>query len=255
MIISFLSMNKKMNVSKVTFVFYIILALIILVDIYFVIRTKNTSPVNTNASICKIKYQPTVKKYSTYPNFCINKNKIYKGVIETSFGNIYFNLYPKAAPLAVNNFVFLAKSGFYNNVLFIRVIKNFMIQTGDPTDTGSGGPGYTFKDQINAVSLGIPPILIKAYVKKGYNYDSSVKSISANTPGIIAMANSGPNTNGSQFFITVTKDSQLNGLYTVFGKVTSGMSVVEKIDSIKVDAKNHHRPLQNVNMKKVVILN
>ena len=247
---------KKMNVSKITFAFYIILVLIILVDIYFVIKTNNNTKVsNPNASICNIKYQPSVKKYSNYPNFCINKNKIYKGVIETSYGNIYFNLYPKAAPLAVNNFVFLAKSGFYNNVLFLRIIKGFMIQTGDPTDTGAGGPGYTFKDQINAVSLGIPPILIKAYVKKGYTYDSTVKSIPANTPGIIAMANSGPNTNGSQFFITVAKESQLNGLYTVFGKVTSGMSVVQKIDSVPVDKKNHHRPLSDIYMKKVTILN
>ncbi len=247
---------KKMNVSKITFAFYIILGLIILVDIYFVIQTNNTTKsIPNNNAQCNIKYQPTVKKYSNYPNFCINKNKIYKGVIETSYGNIYFELYPKAAPLAVNNFVFLSRSGFYNNVLFIRVIKGFMIQTGDPTDTGSGGPGYTFKDQINAVSLGIPPLLIKAYTKKGYTYDSTVKSISANTPGIIAMANSGPNTNGSQFFITVAKETQLNGLYTVFGKVTSGMSVVQKIDSVAVDKKNHHRPLSDISIKKITILN
>jgi cyclophilin family peptidyl-prolyl cis-trans isomerase len=244
---------EKSNISKLSFVVYIILILIVSFAIAFLFFSKggNFSKVDP----CYIKYQPSQKTYSHYPKVCIKKNKVYKAEIATSFGNIYVSLYSSAAPLAVNNFVFLAKSGFYNHVIFHRLIKGFMIQTGDPTGTGTGGPGYTFKDQINPISLGIPNLLVNVYKKKGYTYDYHVKSISMGKPGILAMANSGPNTNGSQFFITLGNQSRLNGMYTAFGKVTKGMSVITKIANTRVNVKSHHSPLTKIYMKKVIILN
>lgn len=127
------------------------------------------------------------------------KNK--KAVIQTSRGTIEFELLAEDAPLTVSNFVFLVNKNFYNGLTFHRVVKDFVIQGGDPEGTGAGGPGYTFRDEP---------------VKRDYN------------KGIVAMANRGPNTNGSQFFIML-KDHNLPPAYTIFGKVIKGMDVVEKI--------------------------
>ena len=114
------------------------------------------------------------------------------------------DLYPQHAPKTVNNFVFLAKEGFYDDVTFHRVIKNFMIQGGDPTGTGRGSPGYKFEDELKENPL-------------------------KHETGVISMANAGPNTNGSQFFITHSPQPHLNGRHTVFGKVMSGQDVVDAI--------------------------
>jgi peptidyl-prolyl cis-trans isomerase B (cyclophilin B) len=138
------------------------------------------------------------------PEMLIDPVKTYKAVIETSRGVIELELYPQHAPKTVNNFVFLAKEGFYDGVSFHRVIKNFMIQGGDPTGTGRGGPGYRFEDDVKENPL---------------KHDI----------GVISMANSGPNTNGSQFFITHSPQPHLNGRHTVFGKVVSGQDVVDAI--------------------------
>jgi peptidyl-prolyl cis-trans isomerase B (cyclophilin B) len=124
-----------------------------------------------------------------------------QAVIETNKGTIVFELLSDA-PLTASNFITLANKGFYDGVTFHRVVENFVIQGGDPTGTGAGGPGYQFKDEP---------------VKRAYD------------PGIVAMANSGPNTNGSQFFIMLPNSQGLPPLYTIFGKVTSGMDVVSKI--------------------------
>jgi cyclophilin family peptidyl-prolyl cis-trans isomerase len=133
----------------------------------------------------------------------IDKNAHYTATVSTSDGAFTITLLPKIAPIAVNNFVFLARHHFYNGVIFHRIIKNFMVQTGDPTGTGFGGPGYKFPDE-----------------KVTLPYAS----------GTVAMANSGPNTNGSQFFIiTAKKQAKLQPNYTIFGKVTSGMDTVHKI--------------------------
>ena len=246
----------KINVKKIALFWYSVLALLVLAVMGLLVYISAGHKVNLNFinNGCSIAYQPSVKKYSIYPKMCINKSKNYTATIETNYGNINVTLDSATAPLAVNNFVFLSESGFYNNVIFQRVIKGFMIQTGDPTGTGSGGPGYSFKDQINALSLGIPQALIGAYEKKGYTYDTSVKSIPF-SQGVLAMANSGPNTNGSQFFITLAKDTQLNGLYTVFGKVTGGMSVADKIGNVPVNVKAHHRPYLKIYIKKITINN
>lgn len=125
--------------------------------------------------------------------------------IETNKGNIEVVLYADKTPVTVANFVNLAKRGFYDGVVFHRVIPNFMIQGGDPTGTGRGGPGYNFEDEFN-----------KELVHDG--------------PGVLSMANAGPGTNGSQFFITHVETGWLNGKHTVFGKVKSGQDIVNKIE-------------------------
>lgn len=139
----------------------------------------------------------------------IDTSKQYNAVVHTNYGDFTIQLFAKAAPITVNNFVFLAQHKYYQNNEFFRIIQSFMIQTGDPTNTGTGSPGYTFKDEL-------PP-------KEPYG------------PGIVAMANAGPNTNGSQFFICTGPDSTgLPPQYTEFGKVTQGMDVVQKIAAIPV---------------------
>ena len=142
----------------------------------------------------------------------IDTTKTYNVSIETERGTIELELYPQYAPNTVNNFVFLAKQGYYNGVTFHRVINNFMIQGGDPTGTGRGGPGYDFADEFNNNPL-------------------------VHERGVISMANAGPNTNGSQFFITHDPQPHLNGRHTVFGKVTKGLDVVDAVrqgDSMQV---------------------
>lgn len=134
----------------------------------------------------------------------IEPNKSYTAVFETSKGNIECQLFAEDAPVTVNNFVFLAREKFYDGTVFHRVIKDFMIQGGDPTATGTGGPGYRFADEV------------KNNPRK-------------HQVGSLSMANAGPNTNGSQFFITHVVTQWLDGKHTVFGQVTSGQDVVNAI--------------------------
>src|SRR6266705_2881998 len=138
-----------------------------------------------------------------------------QAIIKTNHGPIHLELFPDDAPTTVNNFLKLANDGFYDRVIFHQVIPDFMIQGGDPTGTGSGGPGYTFEDEFN---------------------DNKV------VRGALAMANAGPNTNGSQFFI-VTADAcaWLDGKHTVFGRVTDGMDVVDAISAVDRDARDKPR--------------
>ncbi len=140
-------------------------------------------------------------KYSSAPAMSIDTSKNYTAVISTNKGEMTVELYAKEVPKTVNNFVFLAKDHFYDGVIFHRIIKGFMEQTGDPTGTGTGGPGYKFEDEP----------FTKSYTK-----------------GTLAMANAGPNTNGSQFFI-MNADYALPKNYTIFGKVTEGMATVDAI--------------------------
>lgn len=144
------------------------------------------------------------KQYRTPPELAIDVEKTYHVELETSRGTISLDLFPEHAPKTVNNFVFLAREGFYDGTKFHRVISNFMIQGGDPTGTGMGGPGYKFEDEVRTNPL-------------------------KHETGVISMANAGPNTNGSQFFITHGPQPHLNGKHTVFGKVTSGQDVVDSI--------------------------
>jgi peptidyl-prolyl cis-trans isomerase B (cyclophilin B) len=146
----------------------------------------------------------TQKQWNNQPPLTIATKKTYQATIDTIRGKIELELNTENAPLTVNNFVFLAREGFYNGISFHRVINNFMIQGGDPTGTGSGGPGYKFADEV---------------------FDNKL----THEIGVISMANAGPNTNGSQFFITHSPQPHLNGKHTVFGKVTSGQDVVDAI--------------------------
>jgi cyclophilin family peptidyl-prolyl cis-trans isomerase len=141
------------------------------------------------------------KQFTAAPSMQIDGSKKYTATFDTSLGTMKADLFVADAPLAVNNFVFLARQGFYDGVTFHRVIPNFMAQTGDPTGTGTGGPGYRFNDEP---------------VSKKYER------------GTLAMANAGPNTNGSQFFI-VHKDYPLPPNYTIFGMLTDGLDVLDKI--------------------------
>ncbi|MFZ2423508.1 MAG: peptidylprolyl isomerase [Anaerolineae bacterium] len=144
------------------------------------------------------------KQWSTPPAMKIDVKKNYTATIVTNRGTIEVALSAQYAPKTVNNFVFLARDGFYDGVSFHRVISNFMIQGGDPTGSGSGGPGYRFEDETRGNPL-------------------------KHETGVISMANAGPNTNGSQFFITHSPQPHLNGMHTVFGKVVQGMEVVNAI--------------------------
>ena len=145
------------------------------------------------------------QQWSAPPAMQIDVAKEYAVSIETSRGTIELTLYPQHAPQTVNNFVFLAGQGFYDGVKFHRVIADFMVQTGDPTGTGRRGPGYRFGDECKNNPL-------------------------KHERGVISMANAGPDTNGSQFFITHVPTPHLNGKHTVFGKVTKGQDVVDAIE-------------------------
>lgn len=144
------------------------------------------------------------KQYSSLPAMQIDPKRSYRAKLETQRGAIELELYAQHAPQTVNNFVFLARQGFYDGVTFHRVISNFMIQGGDPTGTGSGGPGYRFEDETKNNPL-------------------------THETGVISMANAGPNTNGSQFFITHSPQPHLNGKHTVFGRVVTGQDVVNSV--------------------------
>ena len=144
------------------------------------------------------------KQWNNPPAMRIDPQKIYQVTIETDKGDMKLELYPEHAPKTVNNFVFLAQEGFYDGIVFHRVISDFMIQGGDPTGTGTGGPGYRFEDEFAENPL-------------------------RHETGVISMANAGPDTNGSQFFITHSPQPHLDGKHTVFGKLVKGQEIVNAI--------------------------
>ncbi len=146
--------------------------------------------------------------------------------INTNHGSIRIQLFPKEAPKTVENFVKLSKDGVYDGVIFHRVIPNFMIQGGDPTGTGMGGPGYQFEDEFHP-------------------------SLAFDSAGYLAMANAGPNTNGSQFFITTVPTPHLNGAHTIFGRVLEGQDVADAISNLATGAGN--KPLEDVKIENIHI--
>jgi len=146
----------------------------------------------------------TEKSYTSPPAMGIAPQKHYTATIQTDNGDIVLQLFADKTPNTVNNFVFLAREGFYDGVIFHRVIENFMVQGGDPTGTGRGGPGYSFADEFHP-------------------------ELRHDGPGILSMANAGPNTNGSQFFITHVATPHLDGKHSVFGRVTGGLDVLMAI--------------------------
>lgn len=156
-------------------------------------------------------------------------DKMHLITLETNFGEIQFETYDADVPKTVNNFITLAEKGFYTNLTFHRVIKGFMIQGGDPSGNGTGGPGYAFEDELNPDT--------ESY-KQGYK------------KGVVAMANAGPNTNGSQFFIML-EDYPLPHNYTIFGKVVKGQDVVDAIGSVQTGSND--RPTAPVIIKSVKV--
>ena len=146
----------------------------------------------------------TAQSYAKPPAMKLDLTKSYRARFRTDKGDIVVQLHSDKAPTTVNNFVFLAREGFYDGVIFHRVIANFMVQGGDPTGTGTGGPGYTFQDEFHP-------------------------SLRHDGPGVLSMANAGAATNGSQFFLTHVATPWLDNKHTVFGKVTEGLDVLMKI--------------------------
>jgi cyclophilin family peptidyl-prolyl cis-trans isomerase len=150
-------------------------------------------------------------QWSNPPEMTIDPTRKYSATLQTEKGDIVLQLFAAEAPITVNNFVFLAREGYYNDVTFHRVIPDFMAQGGDPTGKGTGGPGYTFTDEVDS----------------GLTFDR---------PGLLAMANAGPGTNGSQFFITYVPTPHLNGMHTIFGEVLQGMDIALDIPPRNPDA-------------------
>lgn len=170
----------------------------------------------------------SAKSYSAFPGLLAENERVgKKAKFDTNLGSFTINLFGDKAPKTVSNFIFLAKDGFYNGLVFHRVIDNFMIQGGDPSGNGTGGPGYQFEDEFDS-------------------------SLTFSKPGMLAMANSGPATNGSQFFVTVSATEWLNSKHTIFGEVVEGMDVVEKISKTPRDQSD--KPLEAVVIKKIEII-
>lgn len=212
----------------------IILALIIAGGLiwYGFSQGGEVSTINTYGTSTEMSLTTSNKSEASNIN---NSNSAFKNMehlvtIKTNLGEIKFETYDADAPNTVKNFIDLASKGYYNGVIFHRVIDGFMIQGGDPTGTGMGGPGYKFADELNPNT--------ESY-KNGYK------------KGVVAMANAGPNTNGSQFFIMVA-DYPLPNNYTIFGKVISGQDVADKIAQVPKD--DHDKPLSPVVMESMTVI-
>ena len=204
---------------------YIILGIVLAgIIIFFIAREINTAKPSSEEA-----YSLAPKDAARLPVSPTNMNTSHLVTIETTMGSIQFETYDADAPNTVKNFITLAGSGFYKNLTFHRVIKGFMIQGGDPNGNGTGGPGYTFKDELNPET--------ESY-RQGYK------------KGVVAMANAGPDTNGSQFFIML-EDYSLPPHYTIFGKVVKGQDVVDAIGNIKTDSRD--MPETRVVMKRVSV--
>ena len=197
------------------------------ISIVFVIVIMNKS--NSNEKSKNDSLIPTISSVTEKPAMQIKQSKNYQAILKTSEGDIAVALSVKETPVTVNNFVYLARNNFYNNTIFHRIIKDFMIQGGDPEGTGRGNPGYRFNDEPFAGEY---------------------------TRGTIAMANAGPNTNGSQFFI-MHKDNPLPKNYVIFGKVIEGIDVVDKIATASVELSDNgemSKPISPVQLKTVEII-
>ncbi len=214
---------------KKTYLFAIITAVIITAAIVYSVKYK---PQNSGENIYS-KSSPQNKTVEPEQNKNTNTNLINRMhivTLKTNFGEVQFETYDADAPKTVENFIGLASKGFYNNLIFHRVIKGFMIQGGDPKGNGMGGPGYEFADELNPNTES---------GKAGYK------------KGVVAMANAGPNTNGSQFFIMLA-DYPLPYNYTIFGKVIKGQEVVDAIGNTQIGAND--KPVKPIIMEKVTVI-
>jgi cyclophilin family peptidyl-prolyl cis-trans isomerase len=224
--------QQEANPHLKNFALYVLLIFGIIIGTIYMFsskpKTENRSAVPTLQQQITNMPQPQ-GKYKSVPEMKIDENKKYTADIVTNMGNIEVELFSKEAPITVNNFVFLSKDGFYNGTIFHRIVKDFMIQGGDPLGTGMGGPGYKFPDEK---------------ITRDYKR------------GIVAMANSGPDTNGSQFFIML-KDTPLPKNYVIFGYVTKGMETVDKIAQIPAVDNGYgeqSKPTKEAKIEKITIL-
>lgn len=194
-------MHENVKPHLKDFLLYLAVIIIVIAGFVFFLSSNNSPKEETRVKEATDSGKTNMKQYANPPKMEINTNKKYNATLNTSKGIIELNLFASENPETVNNFVFLSKDGFYNGTTFHRIVKDFMIQGGDPKGDGTGGPGYKFNDEK---------------ITRDYKR------------GILAMANSGPNTNGSQFFI-MQKDTPLPKNYVIFGEVVKGMDVVDKI--------------------------
>ncbi len=203
------SAKKRRSNSQLVYIAGALILFILVIAAYFFWRQRDT-PSNSQEARALANVEPVNRNnyYSQYPEMVIDNGKSYEAIIRTDSGNMRLRLFDDESPLTVNNFVFLAKQGFYDGLTFHRVIQDFMAQGGDPTGLGSGGPGYQFADETD----------------NGLVFDR---------PGLLAMANAGPNTNGSQFFITFVPTPHLNGGHTIFGELIEGQDVLNSLTLIQ----------------------
>lgn len=222
-------MEETVKPNLSSFILYILLIVIIIIGaVYLFFSQKNTKDSVDDQGIT-VSSETKKKEYQNPPVLNINQEKKYFADISTNKGKLRIELFAKDTPNTVNNFVFLAKDGFYDGTVFHRIMKNFMIQGGDPRGDGTGGPGYKFADEK----------IIRDYKR-----------------GIVAMANSGPNTNGSQFFIMHKDNITLPKNYIIFGLVTDGMDIVDKIAEIPVVDNGYgeeSKPTEKVIIEKIDI--
>ncbi len=196
--------RQKQSFKRQIKYYSLLVFLVCMATVVIVLIVANVYKDNPNKPTSSPTDTTSYPQYSSAPEMIIDTSKQYLATVTMEKGGEFvIELYPQKAPITVNSFVFLAREGYFNGVTFHRVIKDFMAQTGDPTGTGYGGPGYTF-----------------------VNEDSD---LTFDKPGVVAMANAGRDTNGSQFFITFGPQERLNGDYTIFGQVISGMDVVTDI--------------------------
>jgi peptidylprolyl isomerase len=221
-------MDQSVKPQIKPFVIYILLIIGVITGLIFFFSSNNSTLNNNINQIISNSADMKKKQYSSPPKMSILSDKKYFASVTTDKGVVKLELYNTEDPVTVNNFVFLAKEGFYEGTVFHRIVKDFMIQGGDPKGDGTGGPGYKFNDEK---------------ITRDY------------TKGTIAMANSGPDTNGSQFFIML-KETPLPKNYVIFGKVIEGLEIVEKIgqsETVDNGYGEKSKPTQLTRIEKVTI--
>jgi cyclophilin family peptidyl-prolyl cis-trans isomerase len=200
--------RRKKATRNWTIVIFV-LAIVLVAGGFILWQSSNSSTeVQVARSLANVPPAERLGYYAEYPEMVIDTDQDYEALLETEKGDIRLNLFADQAPLTANNFVFLAEQGFYDGLTFHRVVEDFMAQGGDPTGQGFGGPGYQFADETD-------------------------NDLRFDRPGLLAMANSGADTNGSQFFITYVPTPHLNGLHTIFGELIEGQDVLNSLSQVQ----------------------
>jgi cyclophilin family peptidyl-prolyl cis-trans isomerase len=202
-------LERQKKATRNRTIILIVLAIVVIIGGYLIWQGLDSSqPVQDDRPLANVQPTERIGYYAEYPEMVVDTAKEYEAILKTEKGDIRLRLFADQAPLAVNNFVFLARQGFYDGLTFHRVIEDFMAQGGDPTGQGFGGPGYQFADETD-------------------------NELRFDRPGLLAMANSGPNTNGSQFFITYVPTPHLDGLHTIFGELIEGEEVLNSLSLVQ----------------------